>query len=60
MRVVFNDALDALARNRKLVEDMNFINLTVSGLTDSYKEALRKFEAGEINKVVLKLHDLSQ
>jgi len=53
VRHIFDEALEALIRNKTLIEEMGFIDLIVPGF-DGHAEALRKFEAAEVNKVVFK------
>ncbi|VUC32175.1 unnamed protein product [Clonostachys rosea] len=54
IRVVFEDALATLIHNKDLVEKMNFIDLVLPGLDESFEDALKRFERGELNKVVFK------
>lgn len=54
VRHVFNDALQALIRNKDTIERLKFIDLVVPGLDESYSDALQKFEKAKVNKVVFK------
>ncbi|RSL90292.1 hypothetical protein CEP51_000808 [Fusarium floridanum] len=54
IRVVFADALATLIRNKELITKMRFIDLVLAGLDDSFEDALKRFEKGELTKVVFK------
>lgn len=54
LRVVFSDALATLIRNKELITKMNFIDLVLPSLDESFADALNRFERGELNKVVFK------
>lgn len=53
-RYVFHDALAALIRNKAIIEKMQFIDLVLPSLDESFKEALARFERAELNKVVFR------
>ena len=53
-RYIFAEALQALIRNKGIISAMNFIDLVLPGLDDSFADALRRFERGELLKVVFK------
>ncbi|KAK5190855.1 hypothetical protein LTR99_000199 [Exophiala xenobiotica] len=56
-RYVFNEALQALIRNKGIIEKMEFIDLVLPGLDESAVDAVRRFERAEYNKVVFKPND---
>lgn len=58
LRVVFEDALATLIRNKELVTKMKFIDMVLPALDDSFEDALKRFEKGELNKVVFKPNGL--
>ncbi|KAE8377278.1 chaperonin 10-like protein [Aspergillus bertholletiae] len=58
LRAVFADALTTLIRNKELIEKMNFIDLVLPQLDESFEAALNRFERGELNKVVFKPNGL--
>lgn len=58
VRVVFEDALATLIRNKELVTRMHFIDLVLPGLDESYADALKQFELGELIEVVFKPNGL--
>ncbi|KAJ5806825.1 hypothetical protein N7474_010417 [Penicillium riverlandense] len=58
LRVVFADALNTLIRNKDLIEKMKFIDLVLPQLDESSVDALKRFERGELNKVVFKPNGL--
>jgi len=58
LRVVFTDALNTLIRNKDLIEKMKFIDLVLPQLDESSVDALKRFERGELNKVVFKPNGL--
>jgi len=51
---IFDDALEVLVRNKEAVENLSFIDVVLPGLDDSYADALRRFDAGEVNKVIFR------
>lgn len=51
---IFEDALQALVRNKDIIEELGFIDVVLPDLSESYAEALERFERGEVNKVVFK------
>lgn len=53
-RYIFNEALQALIRNKATIEKMGFIDVILPELDESYSDALARFERGEVNKVVFK------
>ncbi len=53
-RYVFDEALQALIRNKGIIEKMEFIDLVLPGLDESAVDAVRRFERAEYNKVVFK------
>jgi threonine dehydrogenase-like Zn-dependent dehydrogenase len=56
-RYVFNEALQALIRNKGIIEKMEFIDLVLPGLDESAVDAVQRFERAEYNKVVFKPND---
>jgi len=54
IRVVWDEALASLIRNKATIEEMKFIDLVIPALDESYADALARFERGELNKVVFK------
>lgn len=58
LRAVFAEALATLVRNKDLIRKMNFIDFVLPGLDDSFDDALKRFERGELNKVVFKPNGL--
>ncbi|KAJ5774828.1 hypothetical protein N7457_009724 [Penicillium paradoxum] len=58
LRAVFAEALACLIRNKELIQKMKFIDLVLPQLDESFDAALKRFERGELNKVVFKPNGL--
>jgi methenyltetrahydromethanopterin cyclohydrolase len=55
---VFEDALQALVRNKDIIEKIGFIDVVLPDVDESYADALGRFESGKVNKVVFKPNGL--
>ena len=56
VRTVFQDALEALFRNKDKLQD--FVDVVLPALDESFAPALDKFEKNQVNKGVYKPHGL--
>jgi hypothetical protein len=54
LKAVWDGALASLVRNKEIIKQLNFIDLVLPELDESYQDALSRFERGEVNKVVFK------
>lgn len=57
LQAVFQDALECLRRNLSTIREIKFVDLILPGF-EGYDDALRRFEKGELNKVIFKPHGL--